>query len=1082
MRIAQIRFKNLNSLVGEWTIDLTDPAFVGDGLFAIVGPTGAGKSTILDAICLALYGRTPRLGKVSKSTNEIMSRQTGECFAEVSFTTRKGSFRCHWSQHRAYRKADGDLQAPKHEIADAETGQIIETRLKDVAEQIEAVTGMDFDRFTRSMLLVQGGFAAFLQAAPDERAPILEQITGTEIYSRISMLVHDRQKVERQLLDGLLAETAGITVLKPEEEDEFNQRLAAALHKKGEVDARVAETTKAMTWLTTIDGLRRDIAALAEEAGRLQSEFDLFKPDRDKLAAAMAAATLDGPHAALEAVRRQQADDRQALAAGEEALPKLATSLQQQVAVLRAAEQQSVQAKESLRAAAPLMQQVRALDQQLAERLRAVVEAEAACKSDAAGIEADNRTREGERARRKAAAKELATVERYLDAHACDAWLVGGLAGVEEQATGLAAVHGEVVRRKEEHSGAVAVHKQTKADLDARHAQCALRRQALEQAGARLRRDREELEQLLEGRLLWEYRAEKDGLLRELALLARIAELEEQRAGLEDGVPCPLCGATTHPFAAGNVPRPDATECRIAALTRLIDRAETLEAALQQGTAAEGAARADLAEAEKQETVAMHEHKAAAKAVAELEAALAKLRADVDGRGQALVEKLRPLGITAISADQVASLLDALRARLAAWQAQVEHKAVMEKTLAGLDSELKQLDAVLATREKALTEKQESLEALRREHVAGSDERRKLYGDKHPDEEEARLNLAITVAEQAEKQAREQHDAQRSHWDGAQARLESLRTGIGRREEELYRMGADFTALLAPAGFQDEAGFVAARLTAAARDKLAAAAATLDERRTELRTRQQDRTARLETEQARALTDQSLAELEPRLRADEEALQALHEEIASIQHRLRENSAAAERLRDRQAAIEAQRTACRRWNTLHELIGSADGKKYRNFAQGLTLEVVISHANNQLRKMTDRYLLIHDQTQPLELSVIDSYQAGEIRSARNLSGGESFLVSLALALGLSQMAGAHVRVDSLFLDEGFGALDDEALDTALDALAGLQRDGKLIGVISHVGALKERIAMQIQVTPQTGGRSRISGPGCHGRV
>ncbi|MCG5499720.1 hypothetical protein LQ952_02705 [Ectothiorhodospira sp. B14B] len=128
--------------------------------------------------------------------------------------------------------------------------------------------------------------------------------------------------------------------------------------------------------------------------------------------------------------------------------------------------------------------------------------------------------------------------------------------------------------------------------------------------------------------------------------------------------------------------------------------------------------------------------------------------------------------------------------------------------------------------------------------------------------------------------------------------------------------------------------------------------------------------------------------------------------------------------------------------------------------------------------MTDRYLLIRDEAQPLELNVIDSYQGGEIRSTKNLSGGEGFIVSLALALGLSHMAGRQVRVDSLFLDEGFGTLDDDALDTALQTLAGLREEGKLIGLISHVPALKERIATRIQVTPQTGGTSRISGPGC----
>jgi len=139
---------------------------------------------------------------------------------------------------------------------------------------------------------------------------------------------------------------------------------------------------------------------------------------------------------------------------------------------------------------------------------------------------------------------------------------------------------------------------------------------------------------------------------------------------------------------------------------------------------------------------------------------------------------------------------------------------------------------------------------------------------------------------------------------------------------------------------------------------------------------------------------------------------------------------------------------------------------------------MVSHANRQLEKMTDRYLLIRDERQPLELNVVDSYQAGEIRSTKNLSGGESFIVSLTLALGLSKMASQKVRVDSLFLDEGFGTLDEEALETALETLSGLQQDGKLIGIISHVSALKERISTQIIITPVLGGRSSLSGPGC----
>src|SRR3990172_11039456 len=139
MRILRLHFMNLNSLAGEWEIDFTHPDYVTSGIFAITGPTGAGKTTILDGICLSLYGQTPRLGKITQSGNEIMSRQSGECSSEVEFETARGRFRCHWSQHRARKQSDGKLQSPRHEIVEALSGQIIESKLSAVSGKVEEV-------------------------------------------------------------------------------------------------------------------------------------------------------------------------------------------------------------------------------------------------------------------------------------------------------------------------------------------------------------------------------------------------------------------------------------------------------------------------------------------------------------------------------------------------------------------------------------------------------------------------------------------------------------------------------------------------------------------------------------------------------------------------------------------------------------------------------------------------------------------------------------------------------------------------------------------------------------------------------
>ena len=401
-----------------------------------------------------------------------------------------------------------------------------------------------------------------------------------------------------------------------------------------------------------------------------------------------------------------------------------------------------------------------------------------------------------------------------------------------------------------------------------------------------------------------------------------------------------------------------------------------------------------------------------------------------------------------------------------------------EKQVADINSEVKRLDAVIETQCTALAEKLEHLETLKKELATGSDERNALYGDKNPDDEERRFNKVISDAEGAEKQARELHNELQQKWITANANLESLMQRIDQREPELRKLETEFSEALAPLNFLNEEQFLAARLPPERKSELAATAKDLDERQTDLKARQKDRETRLATELARKVTDKSLEELESQFKQYDESLNELRDIIADLKHKLSENAAANKRMKEKQAAIKAQKKECSRWENLHELIGSVDGKKYRNFAQGLTFEMMIGHANRQLQKMTDRYLLVRDDTQPLNLKVVDNYQAGEIRSTKNLSGGESFIVSLSLALGLSHMASKNVRVDSLFLDEGFGTLDEEALDTTLETLAGLQQDGKLIGVISHIPALKERISTQIQVTPRIGGRSQIFGPGC----
>ena len=162
------------------------------------------------------------------------------------------------------------------------------------------------------------------------------------------------------------------------------------------------------------------------------------------------------------------------------------------------------------------------------------------------------------------------------------------------------------------------------------------------------------------------------------------------------------------------------------------------------------------------------------------------------------------------------------------------------------------------------------------------------------------------------------------------------------------------------------------------------------------------------------------------------------------------------------------------WAHLSGLIGSSKGDKFRKFAQGLTLNQLILLANRQLEQLHARYLLRRKNEEELSLEVLDTWQGDTARDIKTLSGGESFLVSLALALGLSDLVSHKTRIGSLFLDEGFGTLDPQTLETALSALDCLNASGKMIGIISHIESLKERIHTRIEVTKKNGlGYSRL---------
>ncbi len=1224
MKILQLRFKNLNSLAGEWEIDFTAAAFAADGIFAITGATGAGKTTILDAICLALYGRTPRLARINKSGNEIMTRQCGECFAEVTFASESGTYRCHWSQRRARKKADGELQPPRHEIAAADTGAVLETHLRRVGSRVEELTGMDFARFTRSMLLAQGDFAAFLQADADERAPILEQITGTDIYSQISMQVHQRRGDERHRLETLQQELDALHLPDAEQLQQMKEELAQLQHQQSQVERQLFDAEQALQWREGISRLEQELLSARQRHEQLQQRLQQFSARRQRLQRANAALELDAPYAALAAQRRQQQSDEAALEQVRAAIPAAENAVASAGVALDDAVEAVAAARREQQRQLPLLRQVRELDLEIAAltpHLETAAATVAATQKDITVIEGKNAV---DNNKLSIKAKELDEVCASLHHHAVDAALVEQLTGLENLCAQVSASERELddlnsarnqaqldleqrstawqqcqrhwqqaISRRDEVQKQLQLKQQCLEDVLSardlagwRHQQQLLREQeqlltrALENSAQMVRSDlqldeltscRDKLQQrrgILEQRLAQQLEQQRH-LEQEchhqeekLQLEVKIVALEEERSRLRDGEACPLCGALEHPYAHGIAAQPDDTRQRLQAVraeleqvrgavtlaqTELAGVSGELEQIAQrrrewaQRRAEAHTAITDIcsrlqvvvsddtdaatlqSQLERRLEVCRHELDGAAAVVAQAEqlvARLEELRRELDeacataaqlerNLGEAsrcrelaqqqvkqlqreadgccrrrddllahLAEAVEPFGMAAPVVATLDSVLEQLRERRRRWQHLQQRQNTLAQEVEGLKQAIARRSEGLEQLRAALETAQQHQQELLHRQQQLQDKRRHLFGSAAPDEEEQRLAAALAAAADKREQAQTRLAAAQAEQTRLAERVVELTQALQGRAQQLTTLEQEFSRRLAAADFVDEEQYRAAVLPEDERRHLAEQARQIDDEFIALQARLREKEELLAQQRQRALSEKSVEDLQQAAAQVRREQHDLLQRIGALSKELHDIDTMRRNQQQRLRAVADQQRECARWEQLHELVGSADGKKFRNFAQGITFEVMVSHANRQLRRMSDRYLLVRDAVRPLELNVIDSYQAGEIRSTKNLSGGESFIVSLALALGLSCMASRNVRVDSLFLDEGFGTLDEEVLETALETLAGLRQDGKLIGVISHVAALKERISTRISVNSSPGGISTITGPGC----
>ncbi|SDK76774.1 exonuclease SbcC [Modicisalibacter muralis] len=1097
MKILAIRLENLASLAGFHEIDFTAAPLADQGLFAITGPTGAGKSTLLDALCLALYGNTPRLrhapnrdsqlsdvGDATLATADartLLRRGCASGFAEVDFVGRdQHRYRARWAVRRARDRHDGRLQAAEQSLTDLDDQRLLTAQKREFERLLPERLGLNFDQFTRAVLLAQSEFAAFLTADDNARSELLEKLTATGEYSQISIAAYRRARDAKQIVEQWEARLADDLPAEPEARAELERHAQLAQGELEDVLRHAKRLDTRAQWHATDTKLReahaeggdrqRDAEDRWQDLAPARADHEwrrLLAPQRHRLTRQ---AELPGEIARLEVTHTQT---REALEHAKVTHRTAAHERDQ-------AEQALSQAETARQQAEPMLRQARDQAQRLATREHQLAELE------------NTHTERRRQADELATQRRQAGEEQQRQRQQHDRWqatlrqLMGDHERLEDTRREAQRAHDRAAQRR------LAL-----GELESRWQEAHRADQALRTLKERLTEDERRLEELVsQGQAARRRLDDTDGRHRTILELVersravRSESVAKLREGLQSGEPCPVCGGLDHPWRHHPPTTPESAQ--------LAAQQAEEERQLTQ-------AQQERDQAQQQRDDLLGQYRA-------LEASLRQRRQDLEDAEHRGTKTRRALDdhplhdeLNAIDAAERNAWLAHQRQEAEATRAQQERTlneltraetelAPLEEALRQIELTLTQLDTQQSGLDQELASLAERLPPLRGERDAIAARLEDLLGDHaSPDVWQRHLDARQDSARQVRDAALARlHEAQQNQQRLAQqARYEDDRlTGLREERSTLDRELTEWrgahpelsdAALARLLAQSDDEASRQERALIDAEQARQQASATLAERRQALIAHRRDQELAERGEDDEALlggeAEAKIQRLRDALAGEREALaprldtaQAHRDEAA---HVLRDDDGRRERQRESQAKLEAARAEHRRWGSISELIGSADGKAFRRIAQAYNLEQLLEHANAHLATLSRRYRLVRGGSE-LGMLVIDGDMGDERRSVHSLSGGETFLVSLALALGLASMASGQLRIESLFIDEGFGSLDPQSLALAMDALDGLQAQGRRVGVISHVQEMHERIALQIRVEPAGNGASRVS--------